>query len=378
MTQFFLFCSGVQNQFIKRSPSEVNKYVGIGAAVFFTGVLAFLSSAYAFFTVFKSYTAAIFLGLLWGLMVFNLDRYIVSSIKKTGSGLNQFFMAFPRIIFACLIAIVISKPIELKLFDSEINAELVSMEQEVYKHQEDLVRNRYSADIGLLQNGIQELQGRIKTKEVYKNQLLTEAIGEADGTGGSQIRNMGPIYKMKKQEADLATVEFNNITAEIQPLIDEKGALLSEFQDNEQKAIEELKLIPLDGFASRLDALSNLANEKSSIFWASLFITLLFIALETAPVFVKLISSKGPLDYVQNKHENYFVFSHDLALSDLAMKKQYHQKTYAFATTKVIEEENKLFKTAIENEVNNIGNTLVDISFYQKWKRNISKLFFNY
>ncbi|NNF33429.1 MAG: DUF4407 domain-containing protein [Saprospiraceae bacterium] len=374
MKSFFLFCSGVHQGFINRSPSEVNKYVGIGATIFFTGLLAFFSSAFAFFTVFKSYTIAIFLGMIWGLMIFNLDRYIVSSIKKKDSFGRQFVMAFPRIIFACLIAIVISKPLELKLFESEIKAELVSMEQEKYREQEELVRNRFLPDQEILINEIGQLEGQLQESENYRNGLLAEAVAEADGTGGSQIRNMGPIYRMKKAEADQAEQEFQSQFALIQPQIDSKKEAFEKSRTEMAVTIEELKLIPLDGFAARLDALSNLATSKESIMWASLFITLLFIALETAPIFVKLISEKGPLDYVQNKHESYYAFSHDLALSHLNDKKSYVTKTQNFLTSKVIEEENKIFAEAINTEIKNTKDRIIDFSFYKEWKQRFQDL----
>ena len=37
---------------------------------------------------------------------------------------------------------------------------------------------------------------------------------------------------------------------------------------------------------------------------ANIFIILLFIAIETAPIFVKLISSRGPYDDLLEKHEH--------------------------------------------------------------------------
>ncbi len=374
MKSFFLFCSGVHEGFIKRSPSEVNKYVGIGATIFFTGLLAFFSSAYAFFTVFKSYPIAIFLGLIWGLMIFNLDRYIVSSIKKKDSFGRQFVMAFPRIIFACLIAIVISKPLELKLFESEIRSELVSMEQEKYRSQEDLVRQRFIPEQEILIGEINQLEQQVVDSEQYKNTLLAEAIAEADGTGGSEIRNMGPIYRMKKGEADQAEIEHQQLISNLQPQIDAKNAALEESRADLAMSTEQLKLIPLDGFAARLDALSNLSTSKASIMWASLFITLLFIALETAPIFVKLISEKGPVDYVQNKHESYYVFSHDLALSHLNHKKAYSTKTQDFLTTKVIEEENKIFAEAINTEIKQTKDRIIDFTFYKEWKQRFQEL----
>jgi len=374
MKAFFLFCSGVHKGFIDRSPSEVNKYAGIGATVFFTGLLAFFSAAFAFFTVFKSYTIAVFLGVIWGLMIFNLDRYIVSSIKKKDNFFRQFTMAFPRLIFACLIAIVISKPLELKLFESEIKAELVSMEQEKYRSQEDLVRQRFLPEQEVLRADISALESGLQKSETYKNSLLSEALKEADGTGGSLRRNMGPIYRLKMQEAEQAELTFDNEVARIQPQIDEKKTLLAKSEEQLSTTLEELKLIPLDGFAARLDALGNISNSKASIFWASIFITLLFVALETAPIFVKLISEKGPLDYVQNKHESYYVFSHDLALHHLADKKAYYTKTQQFVTNKIIEEENKVFTEAVQNEITQTKDRIIDFAFYKNWKKKLGEI----
>ena len=68
-------------------------------------------------------------------------------MKKKGKVWKDLSSATPRIILAILIAIVIAKPLELKIFESEIEAELVQMEQEQFKKQDDLVRERYTANI---------------------------------------------------------------------------------------------------------------------------------------------------------------------------------------------------------------------------------------
>ena len=80
---FFWYCAGANHQLLNQSTTESSKYVGIGATVFFTGLFAALAAGYAFFTVFNGYLIASILGLIWGLMIFNLDRYIVSSMRKT-------------------------------------------------------------------------------------------------------------------------------------------------------------------------------------------------------------------------------------------------------------------------------------------------------
>jgi len=40
---FLLFCAGVDRKILEKAPTDVNKYVGIGATVLFTGILAFFS-----------------------------------------------------------------------------------------------------------------------------------------------------------------------------------------------------------------------------------------------------------------------------------------------------------------------------------------------
>lgn len=83
--QFLIICSGGNLHILRKTPSEWNKFAGIGGIVLFTAVFATLSAGYAMFTVFDDLWVSAGFGLLWGLMIFNLDRYIVSSIKKTGN-----------------------------------------------------------------------------------------------------------------------------------------------------------------------------------------------------------------------------------------------------------------------------------------------------
>jgi FtsH-binding integral membrane protein len=64
------------------SKGEQTKFIGIGATVFFTAVMAFIASSYALFTVFDNPYIAMGFGLVWGLLIFNLDRFIVSTIRK--------------------------------------------------------------------------------------------------------------------------------------------------------------------------------------------------------------------------------------------------------------------------------------------------------
>lgn len=291
---------------MEQCPTDRNKYAGIGATVFFTGVLAFCSSGYALFTVFDSYLLSIAFGLVWGLMIFNLDRYIVMSMKSNGNWWRDLFVAFPRLVMAVLLAVVISKPLELKIFEKEIRAEMVQMEQEVFKQQEDLVKKRYQVQIEDLRSQIAVLKSEIAGKTGSRDSLARIAVQEADGTGGSRQRNLGPIYRAKKDAADQAQAELNSTLAANQPLIREKEQAIQNIESTVQNDIATLDRSKYDGLAARIDALSRLSGKSLAIFYASIFITLLFVAVETAPILVKLISYRSPYDYVLHQQEHVF------------------------------------------------------------------------
>jgi len=122
--RFFFACAGAYMKILNVCPSEHTKYVGIGATIFLTACLAIISGSFAIYTLVDNMLVAFLFGLLWGALIFNLDRYIVSSIRKEGRPWHELGMAFPRLILAVLISVVITKPIEVELFRNQINSEL--------------------------------------------------------------------------------------------------------------------------------------------------------------------------------------------------------------------------------------------------------------
>ncbi len=158
ISRFFWFCSGAHISTLEKHPTEHNKYTGIGATIFFTGLFAALSGGYAMYFVFKGDAGAIFFallfGIIWGLAIFNMDRYIVSSINKSGSTGKQLLQATPRILLAIMIGIVISRPLELKIFDKEIKERLKVSYLNNQRSNIDTLNaafvNKYAIEIGKL------------------------------------------------------------------------------------------------------------------------------------------------------------------------------------------------------------------------------------
>jgi Domain of unknown function (DUF4407) len=307
ITNFFWQCSGADLTLLQKCSTESSKYLGIGATIFFTGLFAAMSGAYALYTVFDSVVISVIFGLIWGLMIFNLDRYIVSSMRKEGRFMKEFALAVPRILLAVLISIVIAKPLELKVFDKEIQPELIVMEQEAYARQEEQLRSRFTPVLDSLKREVAGLKSEVMSMTEKRDELVRIAQEEADGTGGSRRRNLGPIYRIKKANADAAEIELEQFTLENGKRIEYLEGNIAAMDSSMSAQLNALEKSKINGMAARMEALSRIIKDSSAVTWAHWFIVLLFIAIETAPVFVKLISRKGPYDNLLRIEEHGFI-----------------------------------------------------------------------
>ena len=294
LKNFFLTCSGVDKNLIENcSNGEQNKYVGIGATVFFTAVMATIAGSYALFTVFDNLYTAIFFGIIWGLLIFNLDRFIVSTIRKNDSKWKEFLQASPRILLAVIIAIVISKPLELKLFEKEINQVLLTEKNQMTLDNKTQIAQQFTPEIARINSEISTLKAEITNKEIATNALYETYISEAEGRKGTKILGKGPVYKEKRTKHDAALIALNKLKKDNSGKIDAKEFAIAGLQEKQKNS--ETKTQPIitnfDGLMARVNALSKLP-------WLpSFFIFMLFLAIETSPIFAKLISPKGEYDF---------------------------------------------------------------------------------
>ncbi len=355
---FFLVCSGASKSILKRTPIEINRYVGIGATIFFTGFFAFLAASYALYSVFHSVFFSMLFGLFWGLMIFNLDRFIVSTMRKKGKFFRDMATVFPRIMLALLIAVVIAKPLELKIFESEINAEIALMQQENKIEQEALVKSRFQPDIDNWNTEIANLKSEINSKTESRDLLVQNALAEADGSGGSQRRNMGPIYAVKRAEAERVESELNSLVNDNHKLIQSREAMIQERQTELKQALFSLEDAKFNGFAAKIEAMNRLSSKSNAIYYAGLFIMLLFIAIELAPILVKLISERSPYDFVLDKHEFKYEMNHkyinDTLQSETLNNLNFDIDTGRYKTQLAIDAEKEISKKALKDHLESI------------------------
>jgi len=301
LQRFFIFCSGADTDILDQcSAGEKTKYAGIGATVFFTAVMAFIASAYALYTVFDNYFSAIFFGFVWGLLIFNLDRFIVSTIKKRENFFDEFLQATPRLLLAVIIAIVIAKPLELKIFEKEINQVLLEEKNDMTLQNKDQLALQFTPSIDALNSEITNLKKEVSDKEASVNDLYETYIAEAEGRKGTELIGKGPVYKEKreKHDAELAALQELRL-ANSEKITNAETQIASISSDYQTKVSETQPIIDgFDGLMARVNALNKLP-------WLpSLFIFLLFLAIETSPILAKLLSPKGTYDIKLEEQES--------------------------------------------------------------------------
>lgn len=299
--RFFIFCSGADTDILKEcSAGEQTKYAGIGATVFFTAVMATIAAAYALYTVFDTYIIAIFFGIIWGLLIFNLDRFIVSTIKKRDRFFDELLQASPRILLAIIIAIVIAKPLEMKIFEKEINQVLLEQKNDLTLANKDQLALQYTPSTVALTSEIDALKSEITTKEAEVNTLYETYISEAEGRAGTERLGKGPVYKEKREKHDAALAALEQVRITNNEKIKASEAKIETLATDYQTKITETQPI-IDGF----DGLMARVNALNELPWLpSFFIFMLFLAIETSPILAKLLAPKGVYDLKLEEQES--------------------------------------------------------------------------
>jgi hypothetical protein len=247
-------------------------------------------------------------------MIFNLDRFIVSSTGK-GDGTEEitwkeFKGAIPRIIMGTIIAITISKPVEIRMFKTEIDVKLYENQLIAQKKYQDLTNKIYDERIKSKEG---ELKKLADDKEKIQNRIaqlnsdkakITPAIIETrwykmvDGIEKQMISyKANPLIKSVQIEIDRQYDELDKIeklnSGREASLLAQKDTLNIDKGNIDKESEKQAK--KLDGLLERI----KLADEVAGV-WISLFITLLFMAIELTPIFFKLMLVKSPYDYLKD------------------------------------------------------------------------------
>ena len=303
---FLWWCSGAHQKLLKQFPSEHSKYSGLGAVLLATFVLATISAGYAVYTVFGNWLWTIAFAIIWGLIIFNFDRFLVSTMRKYGvSRRKQIMMALPRLALAFLIGVVIARPLEMKIFEKEINVKMTKNLHDKIRLNDSLLAMEYKNQLAHADTERQRLLGRKLAIEDTLHNLRSAYLQEADGTGGSRQRGIENITRLKQDAFNLARIQFAPELLLLEQNMKSQDSVTNTAKasmEDKRKQFEATAMANM-GFLERNKALSDLSAEENSVFWASLLISMLIILIEIGPVLSKLMMPLGPYDIALAKEE---------------------------------------------------------------------------
>lgn len=318
LMRLFWKAAGADRYILERSTySDKIKYLCLGGIILATGLMAALAGGYAFYTIFEprgnalnsfktandiagtydqidpaTMVKAVIFGVIWGLIIFNIDRFIVTSTGKGDGTENitkkEFLGALPRLFMGAVIALTISKPVEIRMFKTEIDVKLHERQmeqQQAYKAKTDSL---YNSELALKDKEIERFQGDISDKVKRHAELERQYIEEA------RLITVGPRALAIKAQMEGVAAEISAAQAnpEYVRLKNEKD----EIAKRREAALKNSEKVAsgLDGLLERI----KIAHEISGTV-ISLFITLLFMVIELTPIFFKLMLIKSPYDYME-------------------------------------------------------------------------------
>ncbi len=293
LNEFLWLCCGVNRKVVRQCPTDYAKYAGMGGTILFTALMACLSGGYALFTVFDDKLTAVAFGIFWGALIFNLDRFIVNTMYSDGKvtiSKQEFKSGLPRIIMAIFLGIVISTPLEMKIFEDRINSQLVkdniertnATRHEVTKGNTSLIQRR---------DNLEQEQKSIDKRLAAANE---ELMREGEGTALSGKAGHGSIWKDKQRNLSAIQNEKNAWEA---AHAEELKEIKEQIAINNNKANRDIeKGNEENGFCVRYEAFSHIKAESTELSIVSFVIMMLFIIIETAPTFFKMMIASGPYD----------------------------------------------------------------------------------
>ena len=355
LNEFLWSCAGVNKSVLRQCPSDYAKYAGIGGTILFTALMACFSGGYALSYVFKEWWIGLIFGIFWGLLIFNLDRFIVNTMFSDGKvtiSWQEIKSGLPRIIMAIFLGIVISYPLELKIFDDEIQVKIEDMKSRrlreyiaIDQQRQDSLEHVLSqlrespvsihdveiaggnAQLNNLMERQKELQASINQENVIIANLSKEINNleknNIEGKNDGLINKKIAAKKANQTKRNSYQTELRDVLAEMAVISPQVEELIKKKREDKEQNIKTLeadieklkkkienadieykKILDqnFNGFQAQMLAFSEMKDTKaeheliSSTQIASLLIMLLFIIIETAPTFFKMMMEDGPYD----------------------------------------------------------------------------------
>ncbi|MBV9926986.1 MAG: DUF4407 domain-containing protein [Acidobacteria bacterium] len=277
------------------SDSAYKTQVGYGIFVLIVGIFAFTSSSYALRTTLSDSYAVFAVAAVYAALIMFIDREIVAATSKGK------VMLVTRLVLAVFIGLVVSVPIELKLFEKQIiqqqkrienaqNAPYLERKQQAEAQYRERIVEK-DRQIQALGEEAGDLESRI-TNEVLQPDRQIPGVAR-----GTLHPGAGPVFRRLKEQAAEKAEQLTQARAAYDKLnADEQAELGRLEREYGRQAVP-----PADDLLSRYIALGAVKQDpqKGADAWAMAWgVRLLLILLELTPALIKVLQEENEYDAI--------------------------------------------------------------------------------
>lgn len=339
MRRLLFAVSGARSEILDQCPTERVKFESLGCAILITSAMATISMWFALDSAMGlNPFVALLAALGWGLIILGIDRWLVTSMPSEGA--RRLTIALPRLVLALLLGSLISTPIVLRIFQSEINAQIaVIKQQRASTFLAIQQRSQVGAQVAYWRSDVANLEKVIDSNgevpinpatdpqvEALTRQRTAELALEQQYYkqwqcqlyGGSGCpKGNGPLAQASENSYHQAITQVTLLTNQIQQRENQLSATdAASKQARYQQAVNSLPQAKqqlntattredslqanfdaqngtVNGLLIRLEALNQLSDNNFTVNSARFLLFLLFLTIECLPVCVKLLQRPG-------------------------------------------------------------------------------------
>jgi hypothetical protein len=340
-TGLLILIAGARPEVLALCPSERIKFQSLGWAILITCGMATVSMWFALTSALGfSPAGSLPIAILWGLIIMGIDRWLVTSMPPDGK--RKLLIAAPRLLLAILLGSLISTPIVLRVFQSEINNQITVIKaqneatflnstqhssiqtqittwQNAVNNYEQVIDSKGSAPINPATDPtVVGLTSQLKTAQ--SNATADYNAWQCQLYGGTTChapKGNGPLAQASEQRYHNDEAQIATLTQEIQQReqalqttnTQSQASRLQQAQQALPNAQAQLKAAQAEenlltdnfqntnnatnGLLIRLKALDQLAAGSTTLQTVRILLFLLFLVIEILPVTVKLLQPKG-------------------------------------------------------------------------------------
>jgi hypothetical protein len=334
--------TGVDEKILASVPQERSRYTSLGGIVVSTALIAGASVMGALTLL--SQASPLYLvpvAVLWGLIIANVDRFLITSLHGDNDGWSRWGNVLIRLALAVVIGIFIAEPLTLKIFQERLDREIDrGRAQEI-----SLMETRYTqcnpnpvkgpAPSGVdctgyllgggealaIEGNITERNRILKTEEArlaadIKRRGDLEGLRDRECHGlkvanrTTGLNGPGPRCTVRTNDLNtfLTTHDIPRLQADVENLRTKIGSLT----DNRTKAEErhaatlrkkisdrrkEIEQSYTDiGLLDRWEALGTVAGQSGMVNFAHWLLRIIFVLLDCMPIISKMLNGKTEYD----------------------------------------------------------------------------------